>query len=220
MSNRAGTPIGDHVYDLEGNHKCVNGCGCWMGDTRSGGPDGIDPFGACPKAKPSRDLSKAFPTNKWVDDPRHRSEDGRRIYVDAPTPLEGLFPVGTVLKITHSYGHDFVYHGVVEAVYDDRLTVLMDDEVLLDCFRTETAPDHFECEDGRFLDFEIELPAGILAACPFCNSNDVREIHGQTIGKTTTPTYVHCENCGCNGPVSLTEDNVAAWNKRKEDIVS
>lgn len=29
---------------------CVNGCGCWMGGSRSGGPKGVDPFGACPKA--------------------------------------------------------------------------------------------------------------------------------------------------------------------------
>lgn len=30
---------------------CSNGCGCWMGRHRSGGPDGVDPFGECPKAK-------------------------------------------------------------------------------------------------------------------------------------------------------------------------
>ncbi len=29
---------------------CANGCGCWMGEFRSGGPEGVDPFGACPKA--------------------------------------------------------------------------------------------------------------------------------------------------------------------------
>lgn len=27
---------------------CANGCGCWMGSSRSGGPDGVDPFGKCP----------------------------------------------------------------------------------------------------------------------------------------------------------------------------
>lgn len=29
---------------------CAYGCGCWMGGSRSGGPAGVDPFGACPKA--------------------------------------------------------------------------------------------------------------------------------------------------------------------------
>lgn len=29
---------------------CAYGCGCWMGGSRSGGPDGVDPFGACPNA--------------------------------------------------------------------------------------------------------------------------------------------------------------------------
>ena len=29
---------------------CSYGCGCWMGGSQSGGPEGIDPFGACPKA--------------------------------------------------------------------------------------------------------------------------------------------------------------------------
>ena len=27
---------------------CEYGCGCWMGQSRSGGPDGVDPFGPCP----------------------------------------------------------------------------------------------------------------------------------------------------------------------------
>jgi len=30
--------------------ECSYGCGCWMGKSMSGGPPGIDPFGACPKA--------------------------------------------------------------------------------------------------------------------------------------------------------------------------
>lgn len=29
---------------------CAYECGCWMGGSRSGGPDGVDPFGACPNA--------------------------------------------------------------------------------------------------------------------------------------------------------------------------
>lgn len=27
---------------------CSYGCGCWAGPSRSGGPDGVDPFGECP----------------------------------------------------------------------------------------------------------------------------------------------------------------------------
>ena len=27
---------------------CEYGCGCWTGGTRSGGPEGVDPFGECP----------------------------------------------------------------------------------------------------------------------------------------------------------------------------
>ena len=29
---------------------CAYECGCWMGGSRSGGPDGVDPGGECPKA--------------------------------------------------------------------------------------------------------------------------------------------------------------------------
>ncbi len=32
---------------------CLNGCGCWAGPFRSGGPKGIDPLGECPKAPKS-----------------------------------------------------------------------------------------------------------------------------------------------------------------------
>ena len=28
---------------------CEYGCGCWAGPSRSGGPDGVNPFGNCPK---------------------------------------------------------------------------------------------------------------------------------------------------------------------------
>lgn len=43
--------VGGHVYDEHGTSDCRNGCGCWAGPSRSGGPDGLDPFGACPKAQ-------------------------------------------------------------------------------------------------------------------------------------------------------------------------
>jgi hypothetical protein len=29
---------------------CDNGCGAWMGSSRSGAPEGVDPFGPCPKS--------------------------------------------------------------------------------------------------------------------------------------------------------------------------
>ena len=43
---------GKHKYADDGTSDCAHGCGCWMGPFRSGGPDGIDPFGKCPKAPP------------------------------------------------------------------------------------------------------------------------------------------------------------------------
>jgi len=40
---------GKHKYaNHGGTSNCEYGCGCWMGPARSGGPVGLDPFGACP----------------------------------------------------------------------------------------------------------------------------------------------------------------------------
>lgn len=39
---------GAHNYGPTGMDQCRHGCGCWMGDCSSGGPLGLDPFGACP----------------------------------------------------------------------------------------------------------------------------------------------------------------------------
>ena len=46
---------GGHFYpgcegDIEAffTSDCEHGCGCWVGSSRSGGPDGVDPFGDCP----------------------------------------------------------------------------------------------------------------------------------------------------------------------------
>jgi hypothetical protein len=44
---------GGHIYDEQGTSDCANGCGCWAGPSRSGGPEGVDPLGACPNAKPA-----------------------------------------------------------------------------------------------------------------------------------------------------------------------
>jgi hypothetical protein len=40
---------GVHEYDdTGGTSDCRFNCGCWAGPARSGGPIGLDPFGACP----------------------------------------------------------------------------------------------------------------------------------------------------------------------------
>lgn len=38
--------FGPHSYEEYCTSDCAHGCGCWMGDSRSGGP--VDPFGPCP----------------------------------------------------------------------------------------------------------------------------------------------------------------------------
>ncbi len=56
-----------HDYENDyGSSDCRNGCGCWATAFSSGGPDGVDPFGACPKAAPSR---VAPPSGAQTDDP-------------------------------------------------------------------------------------------------------------------------------------------------------
>ena len=41
---------GEHKYSKgDGRIECKHGCGCWAGSATSGGPTGLDPFGACPK---------------------------------------------------------------------------------------------------------------------------------------------------------------------------
>jgi len=41
---------GGHDYGTENSstNDCLFGCGAWMGGSRSGAPDGINPFGTCP----------------------------------------------------------------------------------------------------------------------------------------------------------------------------
>jgi len=47
---------GGHKYEPEGGTSdCEFRCGAWMGNTRSGAPDGIDPFGRCPKNPMNKD---------------------------------------------------------------------------------------------------------------------------------------------------------------------
>jgi hypothetical protein len=44
--------FGPHFYPgiaTDSTSDCKYGCGCWMGSFRSDGPEGIDPFGLCPK---------------------------------------------------------------------------------------------------------------------------------------------------------------------------
>jgi hypothetical protein len=40
------SPEGEFMYTSD----CAHKCGCWMGSCRSGGPDGVNPFGECPNA--------------------------------------------------------------------------------------------------------------------------------------------------------------------------
>jgi len=54
--------VGGHVYDADGTSDCHNGCGCWMGPYRSGGPEGIDPAGACPNAPKHGGQAEDLPT--------------------------------------------------------------------------------------------------------------------------------------------------------------
>jgi len=39
--------FGPHDYKSKGTSDCANGCGCWAGPARSGGP--VDPLGPCPR---------------------------------------------------------------------------------------------------------------------------------------------------------------------------
>ena len=53
MTDKNQPNVGGHFYpgvpeDDFSTSDCSYKCGCWMGRTRSGGPDGIDPFGPCP----------------------------------------------------------------------------------------------------------------------------------------------------------------------------
>jgi len=41
-----GEIFGPHKYSEHGTSDCKYGCGCWAGETRSGGK--VDPFGPCP----------------------------------------------------------------------------------------------------------------------------------------------------------------------------
>lgn len=64
--------FGHNYPDGSGTSDCTNGCGCWMGSARSGGPNGVDPFGPCPQAPPNTNVRRcekclvAFPPNKEV----------------------------------------------------------------------------------------------------------------------------------------------------------
>ena len=41
---------GGHSYKMPRlTFNCMFGCGCWIGSQQSGGPEGVDPHGKCPK---------------------------------------------------------------------------------------------------------------------------------------------------------------------------
>lgn len=54
-ASKNNTP-GHHAYpgivngEFSKTSNCENGCGAWMGGSRSGAPEGVDAFGACPKS--------------------------------------------------------------------------------------------------------------------------------------------------------------------------
>jgi hypothetical protein len=57
-----------HRYpDPDGTSDCAYSCGCYMGPFCSGGPEGIDPFGECPKAPPPSELPMAE-EHRWNAD--------------------------------------------------------------------------------------------------------------------------------------------------------
>lgn len=69
-----------------------------------------------------------------------------------------------------------------------------------------------------------------LKPCPFCGSADVESYPGgeRNDGRTWFAYYVHCNNCGCNGPLTQTRHyNVSSqkarnasinlWNRRAHD---
>jgi hypothetical protein len=61
-----GHELKGHFYpgaqdEFEFTSDCAHGCGAWMGSTRSGAPEGIDPFGRCPKATERFQLKFTLP---------------------------------------------------------------------------------------------------------------------------------------------------------------
>mgnify|MGYP001563700194 CR=1 FL=1 len=65
--NKPTNTKGGHLYaNTREREECAHGCGCWVGArlegvraegvrrTNAGGPEGINPYGACPKAPPIR----------------------------------------------------------------------------------------------------------------------------------------------------------------------
>lgn len=62
--------VGGHFYPgCEGKDfftsDCAYDCGCWMGGTRSGGPDRVDAFGDCPK-NPNPDNIPSPPPSEFL----------------------------------------------------------------------------------------------------------------------------------------------------------
>lgn len=73
---------------------CANGCGAWMGGSRSGGPNGVDPFGKCPMV-----LQNDAPhTAEFAPDHEPTADDAPRSYGTthrAPTPPN--IPEGAIM---------------------------------------------------------------------------------------------------------------------------
>lgn len=68
MEERAGlVPVREvefpHEYPLapHSTSDCAYQCGCWAGPLRSGGPDGVDPFGECPVRREQQATKQSNP---------------------------------------------------------------------------------------------------------------------------------------------------------------
>lgn len=48
-----------------------------------------------------------------------------------------------------------------------------------------------------------------LLPCPFCESGSVRLINA-----SRRCGYVHCDDCGAQGPYAVSDDAIPMWNDR------
>jgi len=115
MSEKA-TNVGGHYYpgigpdsDFNYTSDCAYECGCWMGGSSSGGPDGVSPFGPCPN-NPGGELAKPEPSAALADlTPETSVQPWTLGYPADPVPfgeMAALFgAAGTVLGFLQREGH-------------------------------------------------------------------------------------------------------------------
>lgn len=90
---------------------CAYGCGCWMGAFRSGGPDGVDPRGACPNL-PSEFRGDGVPVPNLQIAPDLSAESAGELAHEILGMLEQEWDVQTsakmyaqVLRVIQNYGN-------------------------------------------------------------------------------------------------------------------